>query len=296
MTAMHSSDTILRTLSSRLSPRYTPAEARIVVQMLLCHITRKSLTQLLAADIPLSDRDIRFVDDAVMRLIAGEPVQYVVGEAEFYGRLFTVDRRVLIPRPETEELVQRIIHDYSATPAPAVIDIGTGSGCIAISLALGLTDATVSAVDISPDAIDIARHNADTLHADVALFRSDVLNWHNSHSLPHEADRLFDIIVSNPPYIRLGEQASMDDTVLLYEPHNALFVPDHDPLLFYRAIALYASSHLSPRGSLYFEINQALGRETSLMLTELGFADVTLIHDINHNPRIISAKRQYEKR
>lgn len=221
----------------------------------------------------------------MQRLEKGEPVQYVLGETEFCDRVFRVAPGVLIPRPETADLCQRILaanaRPYCCLQPPVplrVLDVGTGSGCIAITLALGLAPVEVSAWDISPDALLVARHNAHRLQAQVNFELRDALEAATSAAADGEGDR-WDVIVSNPPYIAERERADMRPNVLNHEPELALFVPDTDPLRFYRAIAQYARLTLRPEGQLWFEINPLFADDLERMLVEMGFADCQLIAD-----------------
>lgn len=218
---------------------------------------------------------------AVERLLAHEPIQHIVGVAHFHGHRFKVDRHTLIPRPETEQLVDMII-DQNPDTDLRVLDIGTGSGCIAISLARAMKFAQVTAFDVSQAALDVAAGNASALGAKVKFCLTDILSAKPS-------DNQFDIIVSNPPYICHNEKSQMESNVLLYEPHTALFVPDDDPLLFYRAIAQYASRALSPNGKLYFEINAAYGNATAQLLKQHAFTDIEIVRDFYGRDRFVSA-------
>lgn len=225
--------------------------------------------------------------ETVQRLMNREPVQYVVGWEYFCGHKFAVRPGVLIPRPETEELVGRIIADSSlfksATDShhsPAILDIGMGSGCIAISLALGIDNADVTAWDISQDALNIASSNARYLEANVHFMQQDTLS-------PPADTAKWDIIVSNPPYICAKERAAMAPNVLDHEPHTALFVPDDNPLLFYRAITRYALHALKPGGKLYFEINPLYADDMIRMANEEGFNHAEVIEDSFGKQRFI---------
>lgn len=222
--------------------------------------------------------------DMARRVAAGEPVQYVTGHARFYGLDIHVTPAVLIPRPETEGLVDRIVDDAHGRTDLRALDVCTGSGCIAIALARNLPFARVHAVDISPDAISVARDNAQRLHADITIDRADAL-----HMQPPAEP--YDIIVSNPPYIADSEREAMDDRVLLHEPAIALFVPDTDPLRFYRAITDYAARALRPGGRLYFEINSLYATPTAALVSDAGFSDVTVTRDFYSRPRYISATK-----
>ena len=212
------------------------------------------------------------------RLLQGEPVQYVLGEAEFGGRRFRVAPGVLIPRPETYELCQWSLHLLGQGPVVqslsgwrgSVLDVGTGSGCIACTLAAALPQATVTAWDISEEALAIARENAERTHVHVSFEQQDILR----HSELKARKSKIDIIISNPPYICEQEKTAMEPGVLDYEPHVALFVPDDDPLLFYRAIAVYARQALKPGGALFFEINPLYNKPLEQLLYGLGFAAV----------------------
>ncbi len=231
------------------------------------------------------------------RIANGEPAQYVIGEADFYGLTFHVEPGVLIPRPETEELVELIIRttdngqrttDSGLAPVRIgyaelkVLDIGTGSGCIAISLAKNIDNSEVEAWDVSDDAIRIAKANALRNEANVVIKKVDVLSV-------EDVQGKYDVIVSNPPYICESEASEMEDNVLSHEPHLALFVPNDDPLLFYRKIALLALKILNPNGQLFFEINREYGQETVSLLRQLGYKDVTLHKDQFDNDRMVHA-------
>jgi release factor glutamine methyltransferase len=232
-------------------------------------------------------------ENVVEELKKQKPIQYILGETEFYGLPFLVNENTLIPRPETEELVDLIIaeslksslgeDELNEVKVESVLDIGTGSGCIAISLAKNLVNTKVYAIDVSEKAIEMAQKNADVNKVEVHFIQKDILET-------AVLEQAFDIIVSNPPYVRMLEKSQIKSNVLEYEPHLALFVDDHDALLFYRKIAQLAQKNLKPNGKLYFEINQYLGKETVNLLEELSFKDVRLIKDIYGNDRMISCK------
>lgn len=225
------------------------------------------------------------INAAADRVLSGEPVQYVVGSARFMGYDFKVTPAVLIPRPETEGLVDMITDDYSGVSRHLTcLDVGTGSGCIAISLALALKDVSVAAIDISREALEVAQENARRLSAHVDFSQEDALH------LSAPATPLYDFIVSNPPYICPREAKNMDSRVLSYEPHGALFVEsDADPLLFYRAIATYALKALRDGGRLYFEINADYPQQTVDMLKGLGYADAEALRDYRGLYRYVKA-------
>lgn len=215
-----------------------------------------------------------------------KPIQYILGETEFYGLPFLVNENTLIPRPETEELVEWILESTKYEEQSTklnVLDIGTGSGCIAISLAKNLPSAQVSAIDVSEKALATAHKNAEINKVDVNFILKNILET-------EVLDEKYDIIVSNPPYVRNLEKEEIKPNVLEYEPHLALFVEDNDALLFYRKIAELAKKNLSENGKLYFEINQYLGKETVELLEEMGFKNIVLKKDIYGNDRMISCE------
>ena len=220
------------------------------------------------------------VTEIIARLRRHEPLQYIVGSARFHGHRFKVTPAVLIPRPETEQLIDMIIDENPASDL-RVLDMGTGSGCIAISLARALRFAQVDALDVSRDALAVARENAAALKVKVRFFESDMLS-------PQPPAR-YDIIVSNPPYVCWSERESMERNVLDYEPGQALFVPDNDPLLFYKAIAAYATASLERGGRLYLEINQRFGNEVKRLLEGNGFDEVRIIEDSYGKTRFAAA-------
>ena len=232
-------------------------------------------------DTQLSTDDQKLLAEITQRLLTGEPIQYVLGEAEFGGRTFHVEPGVLIPRPETYELCQWIMEERRGKKEEgrntSILDIGTGSGCIACTLAAELADAEVTAWDISDDALRIATENAKRTDVHVSFEKVDVLN---TSLLNRERPATgLDIIVSNPPYICNKERATMERNVLEHEPELALFVPDDDPLLFYRTIARFAAKALNPGGALYFEINPLYVSEMQQMLSEEGFSHTEIRND-----------------
>ncbi len=224
--------------------------------------------------------------EAVASIMKHKPLQYVTGFAWFYDLKFIVNEKVLIPRRETEELVQWIISEQKERNGLRILDIGTGSACIAITLALNLSGPEVLALDFAPEALEVAALNASKLKADIKTFRADILN----PELKTKPD-IFDIIVSNPPYVRESEKLAMQPNVLDYEPVQALFVKDEDPLIFYRAIAAFAARHLAEGGIVYVEINENLGAETLELFSEFGFKDVLLKKDMQGKDRMIKARR-----
>lgn len=271
----------------RIATSYEDGEARAIARILIEELFGLSYTDIVCgATDQLSADDTLRLDTAVRRIEQGEPLQHVLGYADFCGNHFGVNASVLIPRPETEWLVdegERLMNGASnaAPSAPKrILDIGTGSGCIAISLKLRLGEAYVEAWDISEEALRTAGSNAKALKAEVAFCKRDALRA--EESVAH-----WDLIVSNPPYICDSERADMDDNVLLHEPHTALFVPDDDPLRFYRAIARYALRSLNNGGSLLFECNTRYAEATGEMMREMGFEDVTVNDDCFGLPRFV---------
>lgn len=237
----------------------------------------------LRPDTLLTEEDVVFWEEVMAALSVHRPIQYILGETTFFGRRFHVGPDVLIPRPETEELVAWMVSDID--PRSRILDIGTGSGAIALTLALELPSSRVTALDVSDAALSVASGNARSLGAQVVFCQTDILRA--------ETLDTFDVIVSNPPYVRQLEKAEMNPNVLSYEPHLALFVEDADPLLFYRRIASLARGALAPGGWLYFEINQYFGKETADVLIQAGFEDVTLRQDIFGNDRMIRGRKPY---
>ena len=272
-----------------LTPLYDAGEAQAIVRTVLDVEYGMTLTDIICGKVnELSSDEERNLEEIITRLQNGEPVQYVLGEADFAGRTFHVEPGVLIPRPETAELCQWIEEEVSSLKADErkqILDICTGSGCIAITLGLNIPNSEVTGWDISEDALRIAQGNVEMLKAgNVRIEYQDAL------MLPKAAEAA-DIIVSNPPYICEKEKADMEKNVLEHEPSIALFVPDEDPLKFYRAIAEYASSALKPEGALYFEINPIYEKETREMLEELGFKDIETKEDAFGKKRMMKAKK-----
>ena len=272
-----------------LTPLYDAGEAQAIVRTVLDVEYGMTLTDIICGKVnELSSDEERNLEEIIIRLQNGEPVQYVLGEADFAGRTFHVEPGVLIPRPETAELCQWIEENVSSLEADEskqILDICTGSGCIAITLGLTIPNSEVTGWDISEDALRIAQGNVEMLKAgNVRIEYQDAL------MLPKAAEAA-DIIVSNPPYICEKEKADMEKNVLEHEPSIALFVPDEDPLKFYRAIAEYASSALKSEGALYFEINPIYEKETREMLQSLGFKDIETKEDAFGKKRMMKAKK-----
>lgn len=291
-------------ICQRLTPLYGPQEAKAMTRMLLEDLFSLSFADILCgATEHLSDADTLRLQQSVARLLDAEPLQYVTGTAFFCGHPFHVAPGVLIPRPETEWIVDTAVGIVTAS-APRILDIGTGSGCIATSISLALVDkhCYTEAWDISEDALRIAADNAERLGADVKFRRRDALrleedfpaeeNQGGAEALSDtNAAASWDIIVSNPPYICNREAADMHANVLRHEPHLALFVPDTDPLLFYRAIASYAMRSLRKGGWLLFECNTLYAHDTAQMASNMGFATSVVEDDCFGKPRFVKAQK-----
>ena len=267
-----------------LNSRYPMGEVTVLTRIIATEILGISQTAyLLKDDVTLNAEQKTLLDNTIERLKKHEPIQYILGYSDFCGLRFNVTPATLIPRPETSELVEWIAADHSGK-AVNILDIGTGSGCIAVSLANKLPESKVTAWDISNDALAVATENSRNNSTKVTFEQVDIL--------AHEPqDEQFDIIVSNPPYIKENEKSAMQPNVLDWEPHTALFVPDSDPLLFYRTIADKGLLLLKPGGTLYFEINRAHGAETAEMLANYGYTGIELRKDIAGNDRMIKATR-----
>ncbi len=271
-----------------LKDTYNPQEIQSI-----CRIIFLDVLQYTKIDIHIRKNDIldeSFVDKffEIVRLLKnGHPLQYIIGETEFSGLKFSLNTSTLIPRPETEELVLLAAKRLDA--GKKVLDIGTGSGCIAISLAAACADAEVTGVDISPEAVGIARTNALRNGVNTEFLVRDILHFET------ETWPFYHLIVSNPPYVRECEKQEMQRQVLEHEPHRALFVPDSDPLLFYRRIAEFGCRYLLPGGYLYLEINEALGNETATLLEKYNYRQVQVLKDLFGKDRFISAQAPTSK-
>lgn len=273
-----------------LSPWYDVMEIESFFYIILEFFhDKKRIDLALNPSMELSNDDLVRWNSAVDELKKEKPIQYILGETQFYGLKFQVNQHTLIPRPETEELVEWIIEASKKIKDKSlkILDVGTGSGCIAISLAKNLPNAQVFALDVSENALLMAEKNAKINEVNVNFILADVLNV---TTLDIENLTNFDIIVSNPPYVRNLEKEEIKPNVLEFEPHLALFVEDNDALLFYRKIGALALKNLNLDGTLYFEINQYLGKETMSMLTEIGFSSTELKQDVYQNDRMICCK------
>jgi len=276
-----------RHYSSELEKIYGSDEANALIMILLDHyfsIDRVKIA--MEPELRLSESELLTLHFAVKELLKNKPIQYVLGETEFCGMKFFVEEGVLIPRPETEEMVRQLAVGHWPLAAK-ILDIGTGSGCVAISLAKLLKDSVVTAVDVSEKALEIAKKNAAENDADVRFVLDDILNPKN----PELIDNQYDIIVSNPPYVCESEKSEMRANVLDYEPSSALFVSDSDPLIFYRKILEFAQKTLKPNGEIWFEINEKLGQEMQNLCLEKGFKNVEIIKDFRGKDRILKVCR-----
>jgi len=274
----------------KLSTLYDEDEVQSLFLMALNEvISYKKTDYIINKEVLVPDAALLKLNNILLALSNGKPIQYIIGHAEFYGLQFKVNSSVLIPRPETEELVEWILSSRRDEQSPVftsanILDIGTGSGCIAIALKKHLPKALVSAVDISPTALATAKENALLNNVGVDFIEDDILNHSAFDNLK------FDVIVSNPPYIKEDEKVEMHQNVLANEPHTALFVSNEKPLIFYEAIADFAFAHLKKEGSLFFEINANLAMETIRMLASKGFSDIVLKKDMQGKDRMLSAK------
>jgi release factor glutamine methyltransferase len=281
---------IFKAISQPLQTIYNKNEAESIAFLLMEYLYQATRTQILV-DKKITNFDEILLKTYIDRLLKHEPIQYLIGQAHFYGYEFFVTPATLIPRQETEELVNLIIKDNKTYENLKIIDIGTGTACIPISLFLNLITPNIYAVDIDKETLSVAQKNSTNLQANITFIEADILAWETSlhFDLFDLQEKLFDIIVSNPPYICEIEKSVMQQNVLAYEPQKALFVPNEKPLLFYEAIADFALKKLAKNGKLYFEINQAFGQATKVMLQEKGFQQVEIIKDINENDRICRA-------
>lgn len=274
---------IVDVVTLRLAEIYGQREAQWMVRIILENVKGYSpVDVVLHREEVLSDFIVGKIEDVTNRLLKNEPIQYIFGSARFYGNSFKVTSATLIPRPETEELVALIDKENRDTDL-RVLDVGTGSGCIAVTLARVLRFPIVEAIDISEDALAVAQENAQSLRVKVNFKKSDAL------AMEKPKTPIYDIIVSNPPYIADKEREDMSQNVLQYEPHSALFVSDNDPLCFYRAIGDYGTKALKSGGRLYFEINPLYVEEMRAMLDAMGYKEIRVVRDLPGKERIIAA-------
>jgi len=275
-----------------LEPLYDSNEAKALFSIAAEQVLALSSAKLIMQkDIDISFINMQKLLSILNDLQIGKPIQHILEEAHFYGDVFKVNEQVLIPRPETEELVDWIISDNSSQFSVnsfgkqnqvSILDIGTGTGCIPITLKKHLSKAEVATLDVSANAIAVAKENAEQINVKIKFIEADILTF--------RSEEKFDIIVSNPPYIRDLEKAEMHNNVLIHEPHLALFVSDENPLIFYKAIADFAKTNLKPNGQLYFEINEYLGNEMIEMLAAKGYINIELRQDMQGKDRMVRAR------
>ncbi len=270
----------------KLIPLYGTNEAQSLFRILINHfLGLRPVDLILQKDKKLTETQYEQLANRLERLVEEEPIQYILGETEFFGLAFNLTSDVLIPRQETEELVAWILSSTAVKKTISILDIGTGSGCIAISLAKQLPNAEVHAMDVSPKALAVAKKNAELHNVAITFVEQDILET-------SVLSKDFDIIVSNPPYVRELEKAEMQKNVLDNEPALALYVPDADPLIFYQQITRLAKEHLSPNGVLFFEINQYLGQEMRTLLEDQNFESIELRKDLFGVDRMIKAQKK----
>ncbi|MBU1368356.1 MAG: peptide chain release factor N(5)-glutamine methyltransferase [Bacteroidetes bacterium] len=274
--------------TAQLEPLYGKRESGQMIHLLLAHYFRLDRVKIaLQPELRLSESELLQLHFAVKDLLLHKPLQYVLGETEFCGRRFIVRPGVLIPRPETEQLITLIEQDATTQHPLVIMDIGTGSACIAVSLALAFPGAEVLAFDVSDDAMQLSQENATLNGAQIKFIKADLLSEMHLYT-PFKAD----IIVSNPPYVRQSEQKLMRKNVTEWEPHEALFVSDDDPLIFYRALAQLASGNLKNEGSLWVEINEHLGNKVEALLASFGFSGIQCYQDFHGNDRFVRALKK----
>jgi len=281
--------------STELSSIYPKTEIDTFFFLLIEeYLDLNRIDTVLNPDFKIGEEKLSLLKSALVRLKQEIPIQYIIGKTEFFGYPFLVDGNTLIPRPETEELVEWIIKEISnlkslGATKLSILDIGTGTGCIPISLAKNILNATISAIDVSAATLKIAKQNAVLNSVDINFIETDILKIASLNKLTQSQNILFDVIVSNPPYVRELEKVEIQNNVLENEPHLALFVSDENPLIFYDKIADFFKKHLSENGILFFEINQYLGKETITMLKQKGFQNIELRKDLFKNDRMIKA-------
>ena len=273
---------------NELAALYDTKEIDSLCMIVLADVTGTSSAKIKAfPELGIPAEQAERINKILIRLKAGEPVQYVLGHTEFYGLPFKVNPSVLIPRPETEELVEWAILSVGSSRLTVgnILDIGTGSGCIAISLKKNLVDAQVSAIDISTEALKTGKENAELNDVNINFIEADILNQTNSPLTNH-----YTLIISNPPYVTLDDKKQMHTKVTDFEPHTALFVPENDPLIFYKAIADFALTHLKKGGLLFFEINESYGEQIVELLDNKLFKNIELRKDMSGKFRMVKAQ------
>ncbi len=272
---------VISFIKSELKEFYPMSEIDSFVYLIFDQLFNYSRTKLLISpDVEILEDSYQNILNIIRDLKLYKPIQYILGKTIFYNLTFNVTPDVLIPRPETEELVQWIIKE-NPDEYKRILDVGTGSGCIAISLAKNIPESVVYASDISIEALTVTKKNSKLNNVDIQIMQLDILNSEN------QSNEKFDIIVSNPPYVTEKEKKLMQKNVLDFEPQLALFVPDNNPLLYYRAIINFGMNHLNPGGKIYFEVNETFGKETALLLEERNFQGISLKKDINGKDRML---------
>lgn len=278
---------IITYYQEKLSALYPGNEVKNITEIMFEHFMGwDKMTLRSNNEYSLSESELLLFHKSLKRLLKNEPLQHITGEMEFYSLPFKVNNNVLIPRPETEELVDLVIKECKGSET--ILDIGTGSGCISISLKKHLKNTLVYGVDISENALVVARDNAVLNSTEVTFVKEDILQM---SSIENSIKKGFDVIISNPPYITNSEKALMSENVLTFEPHVALFIEDDEPLLFYDKIGRLAYDNLSSGGKLYFEINEHYGGHTMALLKSIGFSDIRMIKDLQNKDRIVTAIR-----
>jgi release factor glutamine methyltransferase len=273
-----------------LAELYDAREIDSLCLLVLTDITGATSAKIKAfPELELPPEQTETISNILSRLKTGEPVQYILGHTEFYGLPFKVNPSVLIPRPETEELVEWTLSSWQSSVGSGqqphrILDVGTGSGCIAISLKKNIPGAQVSAIDISPEALQTAKENAELNKVTINFIQADILNRKSAIEHPK-----FEIIISNPPYVTLHDKIQMHTNVTDFEPHTALFVPENDPLIFYEAIANFAVTHLQKNGLLFLEINESYGEQIIELLNNKSFKNIELRNDMSGKARMIKA-------
>lgn len=276
---------LIQYIEKELDGLYPPEEIRGFARLIIEHVCGLDYTQFVVnRERMVSVAEKEMITEIIEHLKNFEPIQYILGETEFYGLRLKVRPDVLIPRPETEELVHWVL-ETNQLESPAILDVGTGSGCIALVLKKELPEAKVSAIDISEEALKVAHENALQNQLDISFLKHDILNPEK------DSIQKFDLIVSNPPYVREQEKEKMQPNVLNFEPQSALFVSDSDPLIFYRKIGEYALEHLSDNGFLFFEINEYLCGELKELLSGMGFKDAQLKKDLHGKNRMLRCRK-----
>jgi len=284
MSSNHTIKKAISKIKSELKDVYPIQEIEGFINLIFeKHLNYSNIQLHLNIDKEISNEIYLIIMNVLSELKTLKPIQYIFGETEFYELRFKVTESVLIPRPETEELVDWIIKENNKEEQVDILDIGTGSGCIAIALAKNISMVNVSACDVSTDALKVARMNCELNKVDVKFMQMNILE------VPESFKNTYEVIVSNPPYVTDSEKTQMHKNVLEFEPHLALFVSDNNPLLFYKKIIEFSKDHLNRGGKLYFEINESFGKKTDELLKEYGFVDTVIKKDINNKDRMVRA-------